>query len=179
LQKQASVAFGGVIIASTIFSQEPALTIRQPNSRHCFICGVENPFGLQLKFYTADSGEVIVEHTVPEQYQGYPGVVHGGIVAAMLDEAGGRVYMGDPNQPRFLFTARMEIRYRKNVPTGQPLKVVGRPGKNKSRTATASAAIYAPDGELLAEADLLLVDVPDAMIDHADLEALGWKVYED
>ncbi|MFZ6029619.1 MAG: PaaI family thioesterase [Chloroflexota bacterium] len=155
------------------------MSIRQPNSRHCFICGVENPFGLKLKFYTADNGEVIVEHIVPDDYQGYPGVVHGGVVAAMLDEAGGRVYMGDPDRPRFLFTARMDIRYRKNVPTGQPLKVVGRPGKNRSRTATASAAIYGPDGELLAEADLLLVDVPAGMTGNADLEALGWKVYDD
>ena len=151
----------------------------QPNSLHCFVCGLENPFGLQLRFYSTAPGEVSVEYTVPDHYQGYPGVVHGGIVAAMLDEATGRVFMGDPAAPRFMYTARLDIRYRKNVPVGKPLKVVGRAGKNKGRTATASGAIYGPEGELLAEAEALLVDVPAGIVDRVNLEAIGWKVYED
>ena len=155
------------------------MTSRQPNSRHCFICGLENPFGLKLRFYDTAPGEVTVHHTVPEQYQGYPGVVHGGVVAAMLDEAAGRVYMGDPQQPRFMYTARMDIRYRKNVPVGQPLKIVGRAVKSRGRTATAAATVLGPDGEILAEAELLLVDVPEGVVDSVDLEAIGWKVYDD
>jgi acyl-coenzyme A thioesterase PaaI-like protein len=154
------------------------LTSRQPNSRHCFVCGLENPFGLQLKFFNSASGEVTVDYTVPEHYQGYPGVVHGGIVAAMLDEATGRVFMGDPANPRFLYTARLDIRYRKNIPVGQPLRLVGRAGKNKGRMATATGAIYNINGELLAEAEALLVDVPSEVINRVDLEAIGWKVYE-
>jgi acyl-coenzyme A thioesterase PaaI-like protein len=154
------------------------LTSRQPNSRHCFVCGLENPFGLQLKFFNSASGEVTVDYTVPEHYQGYPGIVHGGIVAAMLDEATGRVFMGDPANPRFLYTARLDIRYRKNVPVGQPLRLVGRAGKNKGRMATATGAIYNINGELLAEAEALLVDVPSEVINRVDLEAIGWKVYE-
>lgn len=154
------------------------MTSRQPNSRHCFVCGLENPFGLQLKFFNSASGEVTVDYTVPEHYQGYPGVVHGGIVAAMLDEATGRVFMGDPANPRFLYTARLDIRYRKNVPVGQPLRLVGRAGKNKGRMATATGAIYNINGELLAEAEALLVDVPSEVINRVDLEAIGWKVYE-
>jgi acyl-coenzyme A thioesterase PaaI-like protein len=150
----------------------------QPNSRNCFVCGLENPFGLHLRFYTTAPGEVSVDYTVPAHYQGYPGVVHGGVVAAMLDEATGRVFMGDPDAPRFMYTARLSIRYRKNVPVETPLKLVGRAGKNKGRTATASGAIYGPDGELLAEAEALLVDVPAGVVDTVDLETLGWKVYD-
>jgi len=151
----------------------------QPNSRHCFVCGLENPFGLHLRFYTTAPGEVTVEYTVPEHYQGYPGVVHGGIVTAMLDEATGRVYMGDPAAPRFMYTARLDIRFRKNVPVGKLLKVVGRAGKSKGRTATASGTIYNADGEILAEAEALMVDVPTGVVDNVNLEELGWKVYED
>jgi acyl-coenzyme A thioesterase PaaI-like protein len=151
----------------------------QPNSRHCFICGLENPHGLHLRFFTTAPGEVTVEYTVPEYYQGYPGVVHGGIVAAMLDEATGRVFMGDPAAPRFMYTARLDIRYRKNVPVGKPLKVVGRAGKTKGRTATASGTIYDADGAILAEAEALMVDVPVGVVDEVDLEAIGWKVYEE
>jgi len=151
---------------------------RQPNSHQCFVCGVSNPYGLQLRFNITAPGEVTAEYTVPDRYQGYPGVVHGGIVAAMLDEVTGRSHMGiDP--PRFMYTARLEVRYRKNVPVGQPLRIVGRAEKSKGRTATATAAIYDQNGTILAEADALLVDVPPDILGGVELSALGWKVYED
>ncbi len=151
---------------------------KQPSSKHCFVCGRENPYGLKLDFYDTAPGEVMVEYTVPEQYQGYPGVVHGGVVAAMLDEVTGRVHMGgDP--PRFLFTAKLEIRYRKNVPIGQPLRIVGHAGKSRERTAVATAEILGPGGELLAEAEAVLVNVPEQTVNQVDLSALGWKVYDD
>ena len=151
----------------------------QPNSRYCFVCGLDNPHGLHLRFYTISPGEVEVKYTVPEYFQGYPGVVHGGIVAAMLDEATGRVFMGDPAAPRFMYTARLNIRYRKNVPVGEPLRVVGRAGKDKGRAVTAFGEIYNNAGELLAEAEALMVDVPAGVVDQTDLESLGWKVYEE
>ena len=154
------------------------ICMKQPNSKHCFVCGRENPYGLKLEFYEIAPGEVFVEYIVPEQFQGYPGVVHGGVVAAMLDEVIGRVHMGgDP--PRFMFTARLDVRYRKNVPIGEPLRIVGHAGKSKERTAIATGQIFGPDGDLLAEAEAMLVNVPDGIADQVDLEALGWKVYPD
>jgi acyl-coenzyme A thioesterase PaaI-like protein len=139
---------------------------------------VENPHGLHLVFKQTGPGEISADYIVPEQFQGYPGVVHGGIVAAMLDEISGRAHMGDdPNKPRFMFTARLELRYRKNVPVGQPLHLVGRALKSKGRTATASGQIFGPDGTLLAEAEALLVDVPGEVVDAGVLDALGWRVY--
>jgi acyl-coenzyme A thioesterase PaaI-like protein len=152
--------------------------MKQPNSKNCFVCGKENPYGLHLEFFENASGEVVVEYTVPEQYQGYPGVVHGGVVAAMLDEVTGRVHMGG-FPPRFMFTARLDVRYRKNVPTGRPLRIIGKAGKSKERTATAIGQIYGPDGDLLAEAEVVLVNVPEGLVNQVDLEALGWKVYPD
>lgn len=150
----------------------------QASSQHCFVCGVSNPFGLHLKFREPQPGEVVSNYTVPEQYQGYPGVVHGGIVAAMLDEVLGRAHMGgDP--PRFMYTARLEIRYRKNVPVGKPLRLVGKAVKSKGHTATSTAAIFDESGTLLAEAEGLLIDVPDETVANTDLAALGWRVYPD
>jgi uncharacterized protein (TIGR00369 family) len=153
------------------------LNNRQPNSRHCFVCGVENPLGLHLKFYETAPGEVEAWVTLPDHYQGYPGVVHGGIVAAMLDETAGRAHMGNGDNPRFMFTAHLDVRYRKNVPTGRPIRVVGKAGLSKNRSAAASSAIYDEQGTLLAEADAILVNVPQDVIGSVDLEALGWKVY--
>ena len=68
--------------------------IMQPNSRHCFVCGLENNYGLKLRFKETGPGEVTADYTVPEHFQGYPGVVHGGIVTAMLDEVTGRDFAG-------------------------------------------------------------------------------------
>lgn len=152
---------------------------KQPNSRHCFICGLENPVGLQLKMYQTAPGELETSYTAPEHFQGYPGVLHGGITAAILDEISGRAHMGDPSQPRFMFTAKLEVRYRRNVPIGQPLKIIGKAGRSRGKTAEGWAGIYDQSGTLLAEATSLLIDVPDEVLDAANLEELGWMVYPD
>lgn len=154
----------------------------QPNSNHCFVCGMRNQYGLKLRFYTRENGEVVSRFAVPEQYQGYPGVVHGGIVAAMLDEAAGRSHMSQVDEEgnqitRFMFTMRLDIRYRKNVPVNHPLKLVGKPGKSKGHTAQAHSFIYDDSDNLLAEAEALLMDVPEDVLGGVDLEKLGWKVY--
>jgi acyl-coenzyme A thioesterase PaaI-like protein len=152
---------------------------RQPNSRHCFICGMENPVGLHLHIYETAPGEVESTYVAPEHFQGYPGVLHGGIVAAIIDEISGRAHMGsDPLDPRFMFTARLEVKYRKNVPIGKQLKIVGKAGKSRSKSAEAWSGIYDADtNELLAEGNVLLINVPDEQFDRSRLSELGWKVY--
>ena len=109
---------------------------KQANSRLCFVCGLENPFGLHLVFYETGSREVAVDFTPPEHFQGYSGVIHGGIVASILDEAACRSLMGI-FPPRFMFTAKLEVKYRKNIPIGKPLKIIGKAGKDRGRTAEA------------------------------------------
>lgn len=158
-----------------------AMTIKQPNSKMCFICGLENPVGLHLHIYETEPGVVETTYTAPEHFQGYPGVLHGGIVGAMIDEIAGRSLMGsDPANPRFMFTAKLEVKYRKNVPVGKLLKIIGRAGKSKSRSAEAWAGIYeAGSNELLAEGNTLLINIPDEQFDTSKLSELGWKIYPD
>jgi acyl-coenzyme A thioesterase PaaI-like protein len=154
---------------------------RQPNSKMCFICGMENPVGLHLHIYESAPGVVESTYVAPEHFQGYPGVLHGGIVGAILDELSGRAHMGsDPMAPRFMFTAKLEVKYRKNVPIGRPLKIVGKAGKTRAKSAEAWAGIYdAETGELLAEANALLINVPAEQFNLSDLDRLGWKIYPD
>lgn len=144
----------------------------------CFICGLENPAGLHLHIYETEPGVVETTYTAPEHFQGYPGVLHGGIVAALIDEISGRAHMGgNLDDPRFMFTAKLEVKYRKNVPVGIPLKIVGKAGKSKSRSAEAWAGIYdAETNELLAEGSTLLINVPDGQFDKSRLGELGWRV---
>jgi acyl-coenzyme A thioesterase PaaI-like protein len=150
----------------------------QPNSKMCFICGLENPVGLRLRIYEIEPGVIESTYTAPEHFQGYPGVLHGGIVATILDEISGRAHMGPAENPRFMYTAKLEVKYRKNVPTGKPLRIVGKAGKAKARTAEGWAGIYdAETGELLAEANTLLVNIPPETFNNANLEEIGWKVY--
>lgn len=143
----------------------------------CFLCGLENPAGLHLHFYETEPGTVESEYTAPDHFQGYPGVLHGGIVSAIIDEMTGRAHMGsDPENSRFMFTAKLEVKYRQNVPIGKPLKIIGRAGKAKSRSAEAWAGIYDKEtNELLAEGNALLINIPDEL----PVEELGWKVYLD
>jgi acyl-coenzyme A thioesterase PaaI-like protein len=150
----------------------------QPNSKMCFICGLENPAGLKLRIYEVEPGVVESTFTASEQFQGYPGVMHGGIIASIIDEISGRALMGPVENPRFMFTAKLEVIYRKNVPIGKPLKLVGKAGSDKGRSAESWAGIYnAESGELLAEGNALLVNVPPEKLEVANLTEMGWKVY--
>ena len=153
---------------------------KQPNSRHCFVCGLENQYGLKLTFFNTKPGEVVVETVIPDHFQGYPGVVHGGIVASIVDEALGRAQMGeDPENSRFLYTAKLSIQFRKPVPLNTPIRVVGQAVRSKKLTATSIAKIFDQDGQLLVEAEAILINVPDENLKEVDMENLGWKVYAD
>ncbi len=150
----------------------------QPNSKMCFLCGLENPVGLKLRIYETEPGVVEAAYIAPDHFQGYPGVLHGGVIATIIDEISGRAWMGTEENPRFMFTAKLNVIYRKNVPTEKPLRIVGKALKSKGRSAEAWAGIYdAESGELLAEGNTLLVDVPKEKLDLTNLEEMGWKVY--
>src|SRR5688572_25279240 len=154
------------------------VTVKQPNSASCFVCGLDNPVGLRLEFYETGPDEVRATWTPAKVYDGYPDVLHGGIVAAILDEVGGRVMMiGD--HTRFMMTAKLEVKYRMPTPTRQPLTVVGRLLQRRGRLALTHAEVRLPDGTVTAEADLTLAEPPEEFRPAGDLEALGWKVYPD
>jgi uncharacterized protein (TIGR00369 family) len=149
---------------------------KQPNSLHCFACGLENTFGLQIHFYDNGIDEVRAEYTVPDHFQGYPGIVHGGIVATMLDELLGRSVMAkDPTY--FMVSAKLTVRYRKPVPIGQPLHLLGKVLRRKSRISTSIAEIRLSDGTLCAEAEGTLVHLEGFDIENERLDELGWKIY--
>lgn len=156
-----------------------AMPIKQPNSRMCFVCGLENPNGLHLHIYETEPGIVEATYIAPEHFQGFPGVLHGGVVASLLDEISSRAHMGsDPQKPRFMFTAKLDVKYRKNTPVGKWLKLIGKAGKAKSRSAEAWGGVYdAETGDLLAEANALLINVPLDQFDLSRLNELGWQIY--
>jgi acyl-coenzyme A thioesterase PaaI-like protein len=161
-----------------VTSETPVATAtKQPNSRNCFVCGVYNPAGLKLSIYEVGPEEVEATFMPTPDHEGFPGVLHGGIIAALLDELGGRAAMiGD--HARFRMTAKLEIKYRAPTPLDQPLTVRGRLLKDRGRLALTHAEVRLPDGTVTAEADVTLADLPDGILPAGTLEALGWKVYD-
>ena len=152
------------------------LLVKQPNSKDCFVCGLRNRYGLAIHFYSVGPGKVEANYTVPARYQGYPGVVHGGVVAAMLDEIVGRVTMtDDPNH--FLVTAKLELRYRAPVPVSQRLVLRGWLLEQRRKAYRAAAELRLPDGTPLAEAEAVLMDYPGTLATPDLLESLGWRIY--
>jgi len=116
--------------------------------RGCFACGQDNPIGLRLRF-TTEGDAVRAEFTPGVQYQGYDGVLHGGIVAAALDDAMANLFH---LRGRETLTARLEIRFRREAPVGQRLVVTARLTGERRKLFTAEAALTLPDGTPLAEA---------------------------
>lgn len=150
--------------------------LKQATSRYCFVCGVENPAGLHLHFYTVGPGEVVAEYVVTEQFNGYPGIVHGGILATMLDEVMGRVFMYE-DQARFMVTGEIKVRYKKPVYINQPLRICGHRVKDTGRIGIARGEITDVNGEVLVTGEILVVNKPGPQLSTAELEEMGWKVY--
>lgn len=152
--------------------------LRQPNSTSCFVCGLDNREGFRLAFYETSGETVEAEATIPEHHQGYPGVAHGGIVTALLDEVAMRAaVVGEPEH--LMLTGRLEVRFRSAVPVGQPLRLVGRLVERRRRTARAQGEVLLPDGTVGAEVEGLFVDHPESGMDSRTLLALGWRVVEE
>ncbi len=152
---------------------------KQPNSRYCFVCGVQNPIGLHLVFYNDPaSGQVRAQITVPDPYQGYPGIVHGGIVAAILDEVAGRAVLLHTSDENLMATLRLTVRYLRPTPTGVPLTVVGWVEQLGGVGARVAGQIRLPDGTVSAECQATLATVSEEFRGRWEDEKPYWKVYE-
>src|SRR5579859_5761081 len=120
--------------------------------QRCFVCGQRNPYGLHLVFQL-DQNTIVADFQPREEHQGFPGVIHGGIVAAVLDEALGRTsFLGDNQE--WTMTGRLELRYRRYVPYGALLRVRASLDSERRRMLQASGVLTLADDEsvVLAEA---------------------------
>jgi acyl-coenzyme A thioesterase PaaI-like protein len=149
---------------------------KQPNSRMCFVCGIANPIGLKLFFYTDDQGRCIARFLPGPEHQGYPGHVHGGIISALLDETMGRVLTPDNV---WAMTGRLEIRFAKPVPLDQELTVVGQLTRSRTRVYEARGEIQLPDGTVLVEGSGVYVRIPEEVMEQAKSELEFWQVVPD
>ncbi|MGI5911316.1 MAG: PaaI family thioesterase [Syntrophomonadaceae bacterium] len=155
---------------------------KQPVSRNCFVCGVENHNGLKMTFYNDDEAQVVwSELVVPDYFNGYPGVVHGGIVATILDETSGRALLQYGDDDNLMLTTHMQIKYRKPTPTSQTLFAVGWMVRDSRGRAQVASEIRLADGTVTAECKSIVVNPPAAFLKTHNWseEKPFWKVRED
>jgi uncharacterized protein (TIGR00369 family) len=129
------------------------------DDKMCFACGQENPISLGLKFEKIDGNRVKGEFTPGENHQGYDGIMHGGLIATLLDEAMAYV-MGFKDIQAF--TAELNIRFRTAVEIGKKLKIIGEFKKSKKSSIAnvyyTEAKIFDEEGNLKAKAKAKFIE---------------------
>ncbi len=142
----------------------------------CFVCGLKNPAGLRASFFELDSGDVMAVYTAREEHQSYPGRLHGGICATLMDEVLGRAIIHKSRGRFWSVTVEFTTRFKKPVPLDRPVRVIGRIVKEGSRVFEGTAETILEDGSVAAEARGRYIKMPWKDISDVDPGSLEWKV---
>ena len=136
-----------------------------PHTHSCFVCGESNAIGLKLRFET--DGRIVRTHFTPSpEHIGFKGVVHGGIIATLLDEI--MVWACAVETKRFGYCAEMTVRYLKPLRPGEKVIATGELAANRrDKIFEAKADLKNQAGELLASATAKYLPVKTA--DLADM----------
>jgi uncharacterized protein (TIGR00369 family) len=136
-----------------------------PHTKSCFVCGENNPIGFRQRFQT-DGRVVHAQFTPRLEHAGFKGVVHGGILATLMDEI--MVWACAVQTGKFGYCAEMTIRYLRPAMPGAPLQAVAELVANRrGRILEAKAEVRDPQGDLLAQASGKYMPLRE--VDRADL----------
>jgi acyl-coenzyme A thioesterase PaaI-like protein len=126
----------------------------------CFACGADNPIGLRLRFRFA-GGRTETTFVPAREHQGFAGIIHGGLVGLVLDEAMAKVLS---MQGIEALTCEFTMRLRRAVTVGEPLRVAARLVRARRRLFELEAAADGAAGETVAtaRAKFLQVGTPRA-----------------
>ena len=149
---------------------------KQYNSKLCFICGLKNNSGLQASFYETEKGELVATFVPAEKHQSYPGRLHGGIASAILDETIGRAILVGRDEEIWGLTIDLNLSFKKPIPLGVELKVVGRITEENNRFFHGTGEIVLPSGEVAVTGKGKYLKAPLAKIADFDREENEWVV---
>jgi acyl-coenzyme A thioesterase PaaI-like protein len=110
----------------------------------CIVCGPDNPRGLKLQFVTEPDTSVSAEWQASSEFEGYSGVLHGGVISTLLDEAMAKAVAANHWQA---MTVELTVRYRHHVATGEVLRIRGRIKERKKRRILTEASVETIGGE--------------------------------
>ena len=156
-----------------------AVTGKQPNSKMYFVCGLENSIGLKSRFYGLENGELLATFSPAKEHQGYPGRLHGGIAAAILDETIGRAVMLKHSDNIWGVTVDFAMRLKRPIPLDGQIRVLARITKDTRKTFEGSGEILLDDGTaaITATGKYLKMDIDT--ITNADFVEEAWDIIED
>jgi uncharacterized protein (TIGR00369 family) len=117
------------------------------DDHYCFVCGRQNPNGLNLVFSSLD-GKARAEFTIQKEFQGYKDIVHGGVIAAVLDEAMIKAVL---SQGIKAVTAEITVRFRDPLYTNEKAIVEAEILKKGKTLIEAKAHIRRPGSGTIAE----------------------------
>ena len=106
--------------------------------KNCFICGSENSIGLKLEFFYKDK-KVYAEWISKKDYQGFDGVVHGGIIASLIDEAVAQIIM---HEGYIAVTTELNVKYLKPFPIGKKVVICAEIVEHRRKIIIGKAVIY-------------------------------------
>ncbi len=149
---------------------------KQPSSRNCFVCGVANPIGLNLRFYDDGQGHVTAHFTPGPEHQGYPGVLHGGLTSAILDETIGRTLTAND---KWAMTVELKVRFHHPIPLSETLTATGEIRRLRSRTMEGYGEVRLADGTLGASAEAKYYIISIDQTDAYRAELGTWRVIPD
>jgi uncharacterized protein (TIGR00369 family) len=107
-------------------------------------------YGLKLRFWFSGQG-CFTKCTIPDHFCGVDGLVHGGILATLMDEV--EEWSIISRLGLFGITREISIRYLKPVPTNTELLVEGQTVSHDDRNGVLRGTIGSTDGTLLAESE--------------------------
>lgn len=114
----------------------------------CFACGQENPDGLKLQFtYSTDGNKVETAFTPDEKYQGWKGLVHGGIIITLLDEVMAKAAV---KKGFNVLTGEITAKLRNPAHVMEPLRCVAQIEAVKRKVIYASSTVYKENGAIVA-----------------------------
>jgi acyl-coenzyme A thioesterase PaaI-like protein len=148
---------------------------KQQNARMCFVCGLKNAFGLQSRFYELENDELLAMFTPKQEHQGYPGRLHGGLAAAILDETIGRAIMIRHTDDIWGVTIEFSARYRKPVPLDEETRIIARITSDGKRIFEGSGEIVLADGSIAIEGKGKYLRMPIDKIADFDHESDEWR----
>jgi len=130
----------------------------------CFVCGSNNPDGLRIRFEYPEKGRCRTVFTPPRKFQGWHGILHGGIIATLLDEAFAHAAGGAERNVAGggAVTAEMTVHFKKPVKIGEPAFLEGRVVEDKGRVIECQSLIRDADGQELASATGKLIKLKKA-----------------
>lgn len=133
--------------------------VHLPYTHSCFVCGADNPHGLQLKFRWED-GAIRADFLPRAAHAGYTGMVHGGVVATALDET--MFWAAAYGTRQFHVSVEMSVRWTRKVVVGQPYQLVARLDRTHRKLCFTSAELRAVDAAVCATATGKYFPMPPA-----------------